>query len=96
MNIIHPNKAVVHPNAKILSWFTLDPNLYEFLLLSTKEDILKSVGKKKHLLVAIDFHCIDSSNKSMATGNSLVTNNLQNILFCVEQKKETHTGLEQV
>ncbi len=26
----------------------------------------------------------------------LVTNNLQNIFFCVPQKKETHTGWEQV
>ncbi len=61
-----------------------------------KRRYFEDCGEKKHLLVAIDFHCIDSSNKSMATGNSLVTNNLQNILFCVEQKKETHTGMEQV
>ncbi len=26
----------------------------------------------------------------------LVTNILQNIIFCVKQKKETHTGLNQV
>ncbi len=32
----------------------------------------------------------------MATVNSLLTNILQNILFCVQQKKETHTGLKQV
>jgi len=29
------------------------PNLYEFLLLNTKEDILKNVGNQ--LMVAIDF-----------------------------------------
>ncbi len=34
--------------------------------------------------------------KSMATVNCLVTDILQNIFFCVQQKKETHTGLEQV
>jgi len=27
--------------------------------------------------------------------NCLVTNILQNILFCAQQKRETHTGLEQ-
>ncbi len=32
----------------------------------------------------------------MATINVLVTNILQNMFFCVQQKKETHTGLEQV
>ncbi len=32
----------------------------------------------------------------MATINSLLTNILQNILYCAQQKKETHTGLEQL
>ncbi len=32
----------------------------------------------------------------MATINCLVTNILQNVFFCAEQKKETHTGLEQL
>ncbi len=31
----------------------------------------------------------------MATSNCLVTNILQNIIFCVQWKKEIHTGLEQ-
>ncbi len=30
----------------------------------------------------------------MATISSLLTNILQNLFFCVQQKKETHTGLE--
>ncbi len=30
----------------------------------------------------------------MATINCLVTNILQNIVFCVQQNKQTHTGLE--
>ncbi len=34
--------------------------------------------------------------KSTATINCLVTNILQNVLFCVQQTKEAHTGLEQV
>ncbi len=29
-------------------------------------------------------------------GDSLVTHILQNILFCVQQKKEIHTGVEQL
>ncbi len=32
----------------------------------------------------------------MATISVLVTNILQSILFCVQQKKESHTGLEQL
>ncbi len=48
-------------------------------------------------MVAIEFHSILSLLwKSMATVNCLVTNFLKNIFFCVQQKKETHTGLEQL
>ncbi len=32
----------------------------------------------------------------MATVNSLVTNILQTIFICVQQRKETHIGLEQM
>ncbi len=48
-------------------------------------------------MVAIDFHCIFFFIlwKSMATSNYLIPNILQNI-FCVQQKKETDTGLEQL
>lgn len=34
--------------------------------------------------------------KSLATIKYLVTNILKNIFFCVEQRKETHTDLEQL
>jgi len=34
--------------------------------------------------------------KSMWSSNCLVTHILQNILFCVQQKKEICTGLEQL
>ncbi len=44
----------------------------------------------KQLTVAIDFYSIFLS---MATVNCFVTNILHNILFCVQQKKETRTGL---
>jgi len=47
--------------------------------------------------IAIDFHCRKNSTMEFNayTVNSLITNILQNIFFCVQQKKETHTGLEQ-
>ncbi len=32
----------------------------------------------------------------MATVSCLVTNILQNVFFCAQQKKYTHTGLEQL
>ncbi len=32
----------------------------------------------------------------MATVSFLVANILQNIIFCAQQKKETHTGLGQI
>ncbi len=34
--------------------------------------------------------------KSMAAIRSLVTSILQNIFFCVQQQKESHTGLDQL
>jgi len=34
--------------------------------------------------------------KSIGTFNCLVTDIHQNIFFCVQQKKEIHTGLEQL
>ncbi len=50
----------------------------------------------KELMVAIDFYSIEiHTMDSMATVSCLVTNILQNIFFCVWEKKETHTGLEQ-
>ncbi len=43
------------------------------------------------LTAAIDFHTISFQ----VSGNCLITNILQNIFFCAQQKKERHTGLEQ-
>ncbi len=42
---------------KILSSFTFTLT-QQFLLLSTKEDILKNVGNQKQLMLAIVFHSI--------------------------------------
>jgi len=61
-----------------------------FLLMNTNEDILKNVGKKT--VDCIEFH----SKTRQWTVNCLVTNILQNIFFCVHQKKETQTDLKQL
>jgi len=51
----------------------------------------------KQLMDPIDFNSIFSQLwKSMGSINCLVTDILQNIFFCVQQKKEIHTGLKQV
>ncbi len=50
----------------------------------------------KQVMVAIDFYNIFYILwKSMATINCLVPDILQNIFFCAQQKKESHTGLKQ-
>jgi len=58
-----------------------------FLLLNTQKDILKNVGNQ-----TVDKK---ENTKSTRTIDCLVTNILRNIFFCVQQKKEIHTGLEQ-
>jgi len=59
-----------------------------FLLLNTKEDILKNVDNQTvdvpHFFPSIIW-------KSMGYINCLVTDILQNIFLCVQQKKEIHT-----
>ncbi len=87
-------KGIVHPKMKILSSFT-HPQVFQtcmnvFVLLNTKEDILKNVGNRAVLDHSIFFQLW----KSMMPLNSLVTNFLQNIFLCVRQNKEIHTGLE--
>ncbi len=49
----------------------------------------------KQLLLAFDFDSMGEKHwKSMATVNCSVTLIFQNIFICVQQKKETHTGLK--
>ncbi len=51
----------------------------------------------KQLALAIDLHNVTPPLwTSEVNSNCLVTNILQNILFCTQQKNEPHTGLEQV
>ncbi len=81
--------AVHENNTKILSFAhsQVVPNLYEFLWKYIGNQTVDS----SHWLFD---HCIFSILwLSMAIGNCLVTNILQNIFFCVQQKKKTHTGL---
>ncbi len=66
----------------------------DWLLWNTKEGILKNIGNQIDL-VPIDFYYMDKKfNVINGNKNSLVTNILQNIFFCVLHKKESHTGLE--
>jgi len=61
-----------------------------------KDDILKIVGNPSSCgtpLTSIVFFSIQW--KSIPPHNCLVTDNIQNIFLCVQQKRETHTGLEQ-
>ncbi len=64
--------------------------IHLFRLLDTKEDILKNVGK----LTAIDFHSI--SFHAIEVNGYRQLFGYQNVIFCVQQKKETHTGLERL
>jgi len=59
--------------------------------LNTKEDILKNVIEK--LMVAIVF---SPHFERQCAINCLGINDLQNIFFCVQQKKETRSGLGQL
>ncbi len=46
----------------------------------------------KHLMVPIDFHGISFSTMEVNGDQQLFGSS--NIFFCVQHKKETHTGLE--
>jgi len=51
----------------------------------------------EQLMDPTDFHSIFFLLcKSVGSINCLVTDILQNILFCVQQMKEVHTGLKQL
>ncbi len=93
-------KGIVHPKIVFLSLYThshVVPNPYyvlscaehkrryfEYLFQSLWSTLNLIVGKKRILW------------KSLATSSCLVTHILQNILFCVQHKKEMHSGLKQL
>ncbi len=59
-----------------------------FFLLLNKEDILKSVG-----IQTVDFHIMEENTVEVNGDTQLfVTNKVS----CVRQKKENHTGMEQM
>ncbi len=65
-----------------------------FVLLNTKEDILKNVGNRAvlgHYWLPCNFFSTVDVNGAQ---NSLVTSFLLNIYICVQQNKDIHTGLE--
>ncbi len=74
-------KEIVHPTMIVV------PNLYEFLLLNTKEDILKNAGNQTFDSAFTSIVFLYLLWKSMGTRNCLV---LQNIFSCVQHKKETY------
>jgi len=58
-----------------------------------QSDIIEN--KNKHFMFTISFFSMIW--KEMQPIDCLVTHFLQNVFFfCIEQKKETHTGLEQL
>ncbi len=64
--------------------------------LNTKEDSLTNVGNQTDCWQPLTYMGGEEMLcKSMDTSNFLVTNIVQNIVFCVQQMKENHTGLEQ-
>ncbi len=92
-------KGIVHPKMIILSSFThpqVVPNLYECLCSAEhKGRYSEQCGKQRSSgapLTSIMFSFL--LWMSMVPQNSLITNFLQNIFLCVQQKKDIHTGLE--
>ncbi len=82
-------KGIVHPRIKILSSF-IHTQIWVSFFCWTQKKVFWRMLVTKQLIVAIDFYSILSILwKSMATINCLVTNLLQNIFFCAQQKKET-------
>jgi len=88
---LSPLKGLVHFEMEIMSSFKhhqVVSNLFEFLYFAEHyfaEDILKNVSNQTPLTSTVFIVCI-----------CLVTNFLQNIFFCVQQRKETHQGLKQL
>ncbi len=92
-------KGIVHPKMKILSSITdpnVVPNLYECLCSAEhKARYSEECGKQSSYrspLTSIVFFFPTMEVKSTLPQNRQVTNFLQNILLCVRQNKEIHTG----
>ncbi len=84
----------------ILSPFTrphVFPNLCKFLYYAERiRRYFKEFWRTKQLLVPIDFHSREINTMEVNGDHQLFDYSiLQNIFFYVQQKRETHTGLEQ-
>ncbi len=66
------------------------PNFYEFLLLSTKEDMKNSYFIVVHLMVAIDFHIFFPYYESQWLPSTVWLTTFFKIYFFVHQKTKTH------
>ncbi len=100
-----PSKTIRKPLGQYQKWqfchhlFTLNPFqacLSFFILLNIKIDF-EECGYVGKLMIPIDFYYMYKIIwMSMVTVSCLVNHILQNLLFCVQQKEETQTGLEQL
>ncbi len=70
----------------IFSLMSFQTCMTSFFLLNTKEDILNNNDNQTFFLI--------NTKGVKRTRISFTTNILKNIFFCVQQKKESHTGLE--
>ncbi len=94
MHYISSLKGTVHPKMKILSSFThpqVFPNRNVFVLLNTKEDILKKVCTSGG---TIDFHSRRKKNTMEVNGAPELLCFPHSSEYRVQQNKHIHTGLE--
>ncbi len=89
----------LHPQMKIVSSFThpqVVPNLYECLCSAEhKGRYSEECGKQSSSGAPLTFIVFFFPTMEVkGAPNSLVTNFLQNIILCVRQNKDIHTGLE--
>ncbi len=63
-----------------------------FVLLNIKEDTLKMF---LFLIPIVSNYSVFFHTMEFIGGNCLITSIVPNILFCIQQQKESHTGLEQ-
>jgi len=86
-------EGILHPKMKILSSFThphVFANMYEFL--SSAEHKVRYF--EKQLFGTIDLH--SRKKNTLEVNGAKVPIVHQNIFLCVQQKKETQTGWQQL
>ncbi len=68
--------------------------MYLFVLLNTKEDILKKVCNRLFFGAPLTSIVGKNAMKAMVPHDCSVSHILQNIFLCVQQSKYIYTGLE--